>query len=224
MNTSRKLLFGMVLSSLLLGACTSKITSKTQYSGFLENYEDLHTVTTPSGEESLRWTSPSWDPDAYDTVVFQQLELFPSPKPNERVDQATLDQLQAYMSKITKKVLSQKYHLLANVDAVPANARALELRVAITGVSASNEGIKWYEVVPVAAVISGVGAATGHRDQNTELYLEAELIDMQTSQTVAKVVRKAFGEQLKNASQPITAQAFKGAIRALTNDLEVFLR
>ncbi|MFJ3372805.1 DUF3313 domain-containing protein [Pseudomonas sp. NPDC086251] len=224
MNASRKLLFGMLVSTLLLGACTSKITSKAEYSGFLNSYEDLKTVTTPSGDKALRWINPTWNPDAYDTVAFQQLELFPSPQPNERVDQATLDQLQTYMTTSARNVLSQKYHLLTHAPAAPANARVLQVRVAITGVSASNEGMKWYEVVPVAAVIGGVSAATGHRDQNTELYLEAELVDARTSQIMAKVVRKVFGEQLKNASQPVTAQVFKGAIKALTNDLQVFLR
>lgn len=224
MNASKKLWLGLLMSSVLLGACTSKITSKSQYSGFLESYEDLKTVTTPSGEKALRWVSPSWNPDAYDTVAFERLELFPSPKPNERVDQATLDQLQTYLTHNAKSAFSQKYQVLNDAALAPAGAHVLQVRIAITGVSASNEGIKWYEVVPVAAVIGGVSAATGHRDQNTELFLEAELIDVRTSQTMAKVVRKVFGEHLKNASQPVTAQAFKGAIRALTNDLQVFLR
>jgi hypothetical protein len=91
-------------------------------------------------------------------------------------------------------------------------------------VSASNEGMKWYEVVPVAAVIGATEAATGHRDQNTELYIEADLIDSGSGMPVAKAVRKVFGENLKNSSQPITANDFKAAIKAMTGDMQAVLQ
>ncbi len=41
MNLPRKLLVGATLASLLLGGCTSKVTEKEQYSGFLSNYNNL---------------------------------------------------------------------------------------------------------------------------------------------------------------------------------------
>ncbi|VVP56760.1 hypothetical protein PS854_05717 [Pseudomonas fluorescens] len=49
MNLSRKLLVGTALASLLLGGCTSKVTEREQYSGFLSNYNNLQEVETPSG-------------------------------------------------------------------------------------------------------------------------------------------------------------------------------
>ena len=52
-------------------------------------------------------------------------------------------------------------------------SKTLILRAAITGVNAENEGMKWYEVVPVAAVVGGVTAITGHRDQDTTLFILA---------------------------------------------------
>jgi len=84
--------------------------------------------------------------------------------------------------------------------------------------------MKWYEVVPVAAAIGATQAATGHRDQDTELYIEAEMIDASNGQTVAKVARKVFGEQLKNTSQQVTANDFKAALKKLTSDMQAFLR
>ena len=98
------------------------------------------------------------------------------------------------------------------------------MHVAITGVSASNEGMKWYEIVPVAAVVGGVSAATGHRDQNTELYLEADFIDAQSGLPVVKVVRKVFGETLENDSQEITANDFKAAINGVANDMNALIK
>ena len=224
MSLSRKLIFGAALTSLLLGGCTSKVTEREQYSGFLSNYNNMEQVTTTSGETAMRWVSPSWNPNAYDTVVFNKLELYPAPKPDERVNRQTLDELQRYMTTAAKNTLSHKYRVVPTQQAAPAGAKVLVLRAAITGVSASNEGMKWYEVIPVAAVIGGVSAASGHRDQDTELFIEAELIDARNNQTVARVVRKLFGKTLDNASQPITANDFKEAINKLNTDLNAFVR
>ncbi|WP_347905254.1 DUF3313 domain-containing protein [Pseudomonas purpurea] len=224
MSLTRKLFVGVALTSLLLGGCTSRVTEKEQYSGFLPNYNNLQEFTTPSGEKTMRWVTPSWNPNAYDTVAFKRLELYPTPQPNERVNRQTLDQLQTYMTNNAKSVLGQKYRMVPNLQSAPAGSRTLVVRAAITGVSASNEGMKWYEVVPVAAAIGATQAATGHRDQETELYIEAEMIDASNGQTVAKVVRKVFGEQLRNASQQVTANDFKAAIKKLNSDMQAFIK
>jgi hypothetical protein len=223
MTLSRKLFIGVALTSLLLSGCTSKVTERQQYSGFLPNYNNLEEVTTTSGEKAMRWVSPSWNPNAYDTVVFSKLELYPAPQPNERVNRQTLDDLQNYMTNQAKTVLGHKYRVVTNPASATAS-KTLILRAAITGVNAENEGMKWYEVVPIAAVVGGVTAITGHRDQDTTLFIEAEFIDASNNQTVAKVVRKVFGTTLENDSQKITANDFKVAINKLTSDLRAFIK
>lgn len=224
MNISRKLLVGAAFSSLLLAGCTSMVTEKNQYSGFLPNYDGLVEVTTPSGDKALRWVAPGFNPKAYDTVVFNQLELYPAPKPTERVNMQTLETLQTFTSNSVKDTLSHNYKVVPNLQSAPAGARSMTLHAAITGVSASNEGMKWYEVVPVAAVVGAASAATGHRDQNTELYIEADLVDNASGLPVAKVVRKVFGKTLENDSQPVTAEDFKAAIGKLTLDMQTMLK
>ncbi|CAI8972116.1 Uncharacterized lipoprotein YdcL [Pseudomonas sp. IT-P253] len=224
MNLSRKLFIGAAMASLLLGGCTSKVTEQNQYSGYLSSYNNLQEVTTPSGGTAMRWVSPSWNPNAYDTVAFNKLELYPAPKPNERVNQQTLSDIQSYMTSKAKNILGQKYRVVTNASAAPAGSKTLIMRAAITGVSASNEGMKWYEVVPIAAVVGATQAATGHRDQDTNLFIEAEFIDVRTNQTVAKVVRKVFGTQLSNESQKVTAKDFKAAIDKLGTDMQAFIK
>lgn len=224
MNLSRNLLIGATVAGLLLGGCTSKVIEKEQYSGYLSSYDNLQEVATPSGGTAMRWVSPSWNPDAYNTIAFERLELYPAPKPNERVNQQTLDDIRNYMNTKVKATLGQNYRVVSRSSAVPKGSKTLIMRAAITGVSASNEGMKWYEVVPIAAVVGATQAATGHRDQDTELYIEAELIDEKNNQTVVRVVRKVFGKQLSNESQKITAQDFKAAIDKLNADLWAFIR
>lgn len=224
MYLSRNLLIGAALAGLLLGGCTSKVTETTQYSGFLPSYNNLQEVQTPSGGTAMRWVSPTWNPNAYDTVAFRTLEFYPAPKPNERVNQQTLSDLQNYMTSKAKGVLGQKYRIVSDVSEARPGSKPLILRAAITGVSAANEGMKWYEVVPVAAVVGATQAATGHRDQDTNLFIEAELIDAKTNQPVVKVVRKIFGSQLSNESQQITTKDFKDAIEKLNADIWAFIR
>lgn len=224
MNQSCKCMVGAALSGLLLTGCVSKITEKEQYSGFLPNYGGLQEVASPTGVKVLRWQASGFKPSDYSTVVFEHLELYPAPQPNERVDLKTLQELQAYTTASAKEALSQNYRVVASTKDVRGGERALVLRAAITGVSASNEGMKWYEVVPIAAVIGATQAAIGRRDQNTELYIEADLVDTGSGMPVAKAVRKVFGEELKNSSQPITTNDFKAAIRGMTSDMQALLR
>jgi len=224
MNIPRKLFVGIALSSLLLAGCVSKVTEQSQYSGFLPSYDGLQEVTTPSGQKAMRWMAPGFTPSAYNTVVFNQLEMYPAPKPNERVNLQTLQSLQEFASSSVKSTLAQRYKVVPTLQAAPAGARTLIMRAAITGVSASTEGMHWYEVVPIAAVVGGVSAATGHRDQNTELYVEAYFVDATSGLPVMKVVRKVFGKTLENNSQAITANDFKAAIKGVTDDMSALLK
>ena len=223
MSFSHKWITSAALSSLLLTGCVSKVTEVEQYSGYLSNYNNLQEVKTASGGTTMRWVSPSWNPNAYDTVVFNKLELYPAPKPDERVNQQTLTDIQNYMTNKAKATLGQKYRVVSSPAAAPAGAKTLVMRAAITGVSASPEGMHWYEVVPIAAVVGGVSAATGIRDENTELYIEAEFIDAKNNQSVGRVVRKVFGTTLENDKQKITAQDFKTAIDKLGSDFQAFI-
>ena len=224
MKLSSKLFVSVAVSGLLLAGCTSSITSKEQYSGFLSNYNNLQETTSASGHKVLRWVAPGFDQHAYDAVVFNKLELYPAPKPDERVSQETLQELQTFTSTSAKNVLSQTYRVVNSLEAVPAGSRALVMHAAITGVSATNKGMRWYEVVPIAAVVGATQAATGHRTQDTELFIEADFVDAATGAPVVKVVRKVFGESLRNSSQPVTANDFRAAITGLTNDLHALIK
>ncbi|MHC8365578.1 DUF3313 family protein [Pseudomonas sp. ZT5P21] len=69
MKTAYQWRVSAVLCSLLIAGCTSKITDKEQFSGFLSSYEGLQQVASPSGHPVLRWVAPDFKPSAYDTVA-----------------------------------------------------------------------------------------------------------------------------------------------------------
>lgn len=224
MIAPRTLFASIALGSLLLTGCVSKVTDQSQFSGFLPNYDGLQEVTTPSGAKALRWIAPGFKPSAYNTVVFKGLQQYPEPKPGERVNMQTLQSIQTFATTSVDNALSQKYQVVSSMNEVPAGSRTLILNAAMTGVSANNEGMQWYEVLPIAAVLGGVQAATGHRDQNTELYIEADFVDAASGLPVAKVVRKVFGKTLENDSQAISADDFKQAIKGVTDDMSAMLK
>ncbi|MBV6821774.1 DUF3313 domain-containing protein [Pseudomonas sp. PD9R] len=223
MNTHCQWLVCALISGLLLAGCTSKVTDEQQYSGFLPSYAGLQELSSPSGKQVLRWVAPGFAPDTYSTVVFSGLQFYPAPQPDERVNRQTLQDLQAYTNASVKSVLDEKYRVVPSMQEVRPGKKTLILRAAITGVSATNEGMRWYEIVPVAAVVGATEAATGHRDQNTELFIEAEFIDAANGLPLLRVVRKVFGDTLKNASQPVTAADFESAINGMASDMRAQL-
>ena len=133
----------------------------------------------------MRWVSPGFDPRAYSTVVFRQMELYPSPKPTARVSLKTLQDLQLMASNSVKTAFAQRYTIVPYAQLVPTDSRSLILQAAITHVSANNEGMHWYEAVPIGAIVGATQAATGHRDQTAEMYIEANLIDAKTGMPVS---------------------------------------
>ncbi|MGY4531807.1 hypothetical protein ACVW0Y_000923 [Pseudomonas sp. TE3786] len=224
MDASRNGLLGVALSVLVVAGCTSKITEEDQYSGYLDRYDVLQPTVASSGEPTLRWVAPDFSPAAFDTVLFDGLELYPAPRATDRINANTFQQLQQTTNQAVVKALSSRYRVITTLQPTPAGARVLVLQAAITGVSASPEGMRWYEVLPVTAVLGGISAATGQRDQNSELYVEAMLLDPHSHQPVVRAVRKVFGKKLANDAVQISPADFNQAINALSSDLSGFIR
>ena len=93
---------------------------------------------------------------------------------------------------------------------------------AITGVNTSKEGLQFYEVVPVALLVAGTQAATGHRTMDTNLFFEGELIDATTNKPVLKVVRKGEGKDLNNESTPMSVETLKQVVDDMATDATMF--
>ncbi|TFZ48212.1 DUF3313 domain-containing protein [Serratia proteamaculans] len=203
---------------LSLAGCSSKVTQTDQYSGFLSDYSKLQETTSPSGHKTLRWIDPNYKESNYRGIYFQPVIYFPAEKPTARVSQATLDKIKAYSTQRIKTALQNRFTILQS----PKGSHVLVAKLAITAVSAENEDMKFYEVVPVAAVLASTMAVSGYRTQNTTLYIEGELIDQDTGKTVIEVARKAYGKTVSNDSKPVTAEEVKAAIDDIVTDITDF--
>lgn len=208
----------VLAAGMLLAGCSSKIVETTQYSGFLQDYSKLQKTTTPSGHQVLRWISPDFKESDYRGIYVAPLVFFPPAKPNARVSQQTLDQIREYASTTLRNAVAQRTTLLPS----PAGKRVLIAKVAITAVTAQNEDVQFYEVLPVTAVIATSMAASGHRTQDTALFMEIQLVDQDTGKTVLAVVRKGLGKTVSNENAPITLADVKKAIDDMVTDIVNF--
>lgn len=207
-----------VLSGLLaLAACASKVAQPENYSGFLKDYSGLQQTTSASGKPVMRWVDPNFNPDQYDSIVYHPVTYYPVAKPTTQIGQQTLDGLLNYTNSKLKAAAAQRKPLVTS-----PGAHSLIFRGAITGVNASKEGLQFYEVVPVALLVAGTQAATGHRTMDTNLFFEGELIDATTNKPVLKVVRKGEGKDLNNESTPMSVETLKQVVDDMATDATMF--
>ncbi|HIE9268802.1 DUF3313 domain-containing protein [Klebsiella pneumoniae] len=208
-----------VLSAVLsLTACSNNnVTTPEHYSGFLQDYSNLQPSRTATGKPLMRWVDPNFNPQNYDSIVYNIVEYYPAPKATTQIGQNVLDQIQAYTNQKIKPALASRKPIVEK-----AGPHSLIFRGAITGVSSEEEGLQFYEVIPVALVVAGTQMATGHRTMNTHLFFEGELIDATTKKPVIKVVRMEEGKSLPNKNSPLALENLKNVIDGLATDITMF--
>lgn len=207
----------LAASALLLSGCTARVADKQHYSGFLGDYSQLKPTESVSGQPTLRWISPDYKSSHYQDVLYTSVVYYPAARPTSRVSQQTLDQVLSYTDVQLKGAIATRLPLVSQ-----ATPHTLKVRAAITAVSAENQGVQFYEVVPVAAVVASTMAASGHRTQNSELFLEVEASDAVSGKPLIRVVRKAFGKRVSNSSTPVTFDDLKPGIDTLVRDTVSF--
>jgi uncharacterized lipoprotein YmbA len=209
---------GLALSvALLLAACASKTTQPSQYSGFLSDYSQLQPAQSASGVPVMRWVSPDFKPENYRSVLVERPVFYPAPTATAQVSQQTLDEIALYLQQAMRLELAGRLKVVEYAD-----RDTLVLRSAITAVNLSPEGLKVYEVVPIALVAAAASTAAGTRDLDTNIYVELEAIDGRNSQPIARVVRKGHGLQLENDSTQLSLKDIKPALDVWAKDARNF--
>lgn len=204
----------LCLASLGVVGCSSNVTQPDEYSGFLKDYSRLKEAKSPSGAEVMRWVDPTLNVNKYTSVYVEPSQFYPAPQPTAKIPQSTLNGITQYYDQALKREISKSLPL-----ASAPGPGVIVVRPAITAVSSQTEGLKAYEIIPVALVAAAVSTATGIRDQETDLATEAVFIDGQTQDVVAQVVRKGTGKPLENDSQVMTANDVKNVIDGWASDM-----
>ncbi|MBC8996827.1 DUF3313 domain-containing protein [Pseudomonas sp. N40(2020)] len=204
----------LCIATLALVGCSSKTVAPDEYSGFLKDYSQLKEAKSPSGAEVMRWIDPKADINKFTSVYVEPTQLYPQPQPTTKIPQQTLNGITSYYDKALKREIGKSLPL-----ANGPGPGVMVVRAAITAVSSKTEGLKPYEVIPVALLAAAVSTASGIRDQETTLATEAVFLDGGNNKVVAQVVRKGTGKPLANESQVMKADDVKNVIDGWASDL-----
>ncbi|MBX9408304.1 DUF3313 domain-containing protein [Pseudomonas baetica] len=204
----------LCIATLTVLGCSSKTVAPDEYSGFLKDYSLLKEAKSPSGAEVMRWIDPKADINKFTSVYIEPTQLYPQPQPTAKIPQQTLNGITRYYDQALKREIGKSLPL-----ATGPGPGVMVVRAAITAVSSKTEGLKPYEVIPIALVAAAVSTASGIRDQETTLATEAVFLDGANNKVVAQVVRKGTGKPLANESQVMKADDVKSVIDGWASDL-----
>ena len=194
----------LVALCMSLAACAGKTVSPDEYSGFLQDYSQLTEKKLPSGQRVLSWVNPQRDLKHYTRVYIEPSQYYLPLVPTDRRSQAMLSDLSHYYDAALKQELGK----VMTVVTTPG-PDTLIVRPAIITVSASTQGLRFYEWLPVTLLAAGVSTAMGIRDQDTQITTEVAVVDACNQAVVAQVIRKSAGLTLKNDQQAMTVDDFK---------------
>ena len=182
-----------IVAAILLAGCASNsnMPSQTEYSGYLPNYSDLTQATDPDGETFLRYINPKLNPANYSAIIVDPVVFYPKAEPTAQVSQATLDQIRGYGTTCLRQAIASRVRV---VDA--PGPGVVKLQVALTGVATTAAGLKPYQYVPQAFVISMAINAVEGAPQQSKLLVEALGTDSVSGEVLSKVIRTHTGERL----------------------------
>lgn len=181
----------VVLAALLgVGAPTGAVAQE-QDSGFLRDYSRLEESTDSTGRVTRKWESPRFTPDNYHALLWDPAVFYPEPRPTGQVSAETLRQILAYANELAKRTLSERFNMVDQ-----AGPGVVRIRGAFTSVAAKAEGLKPYQLIPIALVATmAKRAATGGAPQRAAIVVEIEVTDSMSGELLAARVRFSTGEQ-----------------------------
>ena len=211
--------FAVKLSSLWLVAitvagCASSVTQPDEYSGFLKDYSQLKQEKSPSGADVMRWVDPQLNLAKFTNVYVEPSQFYPKPQATDKIPQSTLQGITRYYDQALKRELGKSLPIAAS-----PGPGTIIVRPAITAVTSKTEGLKPYEVIPIALEAAAVSTASGIRDQETTIATEAAFLDADTNKVIAQVVRKGSGNPLESSAQVMKPDDVKAVLDGWASDL-----
>lgn len=183
------------VSLAIIGGCANKQQNPTVpvYSSS-SNASSNSTTPNPQYEQvsddHTRWIGDKLKNGDYQHLIIDAVVMTPMPE-NITADQQTrLHELFTAFNQILLAELSSKISVV-NTPGVGV----ARIQPTFTTVSSSMQGMKIYEIVPLAALLGGIKAVTGTRDKEVELWLEALVVDSQTDELLARIVRRGSSDQ-----------------------------
>jgi RecJ-like exonuclease len=163
-------------------------------SGFLGDYSGLTEAKDASGDTLLRYVNPKIKHGTYQKVMIDHTQFYPAPKPSEQVSESTLTEISNYVDQGLHAKLGSKLTIVTE-----PGPGVIRIRPAITSVAAQTPGLKPYQVIPIAFIVT---SAKG-RGKEAAIQIEVEMVDSLTGERVGASVRKGSGAKLASDKAPL---------------------
>ena len=145
-------IFAALLVTLLFTGCAATKTAEVaEFSGYIGDYDGLEKATDELGHEVLRWQSSDFIAGVYETLMIDNIVFYPAANAPPPLREELLIEIREY----SNAALLHEVSKVVPVTSQPGPS-VLRMRMAITGVSTSAQGLKAYEYIPVAAIAAGV--------------------------------------------------------------------
>ncbi|MFC3152510.1 DUF3313 domain-containing protein [Litoribrevibacter euphylliae] len=180
------------------------------YTGFIKDYRSFNQVEEQEREfvTSKAWIAPGVDLRSYHTAIVAPIRIERGIARDRQVTNKAINSIRKYMQRAMSKKLQEYYR----VSDQPYG-KTLTARVAITGIETKDEALRFYEFLPAALAVTGVSKAIGVRDEEIYVFVEAEFVDAQSEEVVAKTLVGMVGqERLENKWEEITLAKVKTSI------------
>lgn len=172
-----------------LAGCAStqeEIDTATEFSGYLGDYSQLK--ETDDGR--YLWISEKLEKGKYKKILLETVSIYPHDLLKDNENAALVQQTAKELDKAFAASISKEFEIVSK-----PGPDVLILRSALTENETDTQGMTGWEVIPIAAIVGGVQAATGTRSRIVQIVFEVEALDSTTNQTVAAMVRKGTAEQ-----------------------------
>ena len=199
-----------------LGGCASSQVDPNHYSGFLKNYSQLKPAESATGSPVMRWIDPNIKFSEYSHVYIEPSQFYPQPQATSVISSQTLQSITHYFDDALKRELGKDMPL-----ATAPGPNTIVVRPAITAVSTRTQGLKPYEIIPIALVAAAVNTAAGGRDQSVEIATEAAFLDGSSKKVLAQVVRKGSGKSLENDKTQLTLDDVRPVLDGWAADIRL---
>ena len=180
------------------------------HSGFMNDYQPLSTVEVDEREfiAAKGWIAPDANLQSYRTVLVDPIKVDSSVKQSLQITDTTMKNIRQYMTSALTNKLEEYYGVSDQL-----NTRTLRAKVAITGLETRDEPIQIYEYWPSLLALTGMAKLIGTRDEEILLFVEAEFVDEETNQAVAKTMVGMVGkERLENEWEEVSLQKLSSSI------------
>ena len=166
------------------------------YTGFMTDYRPLNNVEVHETEfiAVKAWIAPDANLSSYQTAIVEPIRIERGIQRDRQITHKAMNNIRSYMTEALTHKLEEYYQVSDQI-----HGRTLRARVAITGLETQDESLRFYEFLPTALAFTGAAKLIGTRDEEINMFVEAEFLDAETNEVIAKTLVSMVGhERLEN--------------------------